>query len=95
MIKGLVINKFRGDLEILKPGLKQIEDIIEKPILGVVPYLDVDIEDEDSLSSRLKDNDMVKLIDIAVIYTPRISNFTDFNALERFEFTSVRYVRSV
>lgn len=95
MIKGLVINKFRGDLEILKPGLKQIEDIIEKPILGVVPYLDVDIEDEDSLSSRLKDNDTVKLIDIAVIYTPRISNFTDFNALERFEFTSVRYVRSV
>ncbi|MBK5253589.1 MAG: cobyric acid synthase [Peptostreptococcaceae bacterium] len=92
-IKGLVINKFRGDLEILKPGLKQIEDIIEKPILGVVPFLDVDIEDEDSLSTRLKDNDMVKLIDIAVIYIPRIANFTDFNALERFEFTSVRYVR--
>jgi adenosylcobyric acid synthase len=61
----------------------------------VVPFLDVDIEDEDSLSTRLQDNDKVKLIDIAVIYTPRISNFTDFNALERFEFTSVRYVRSV
>ena len=95
MIKGLLVNKFRGDIEILKPGLKQIEDIIEKPIIGVVPFLDVDIDDEDSLSTKLMDNDRVSLIDIAVIRTPRISNFTDFNALERFDFTSVRYVRSV
>lgn len=94
-IKGLLINKFRGDIEILKPGLKQIEDIIEKPIIGVVPFLDVDIDDEDSLSTKLMDNDRVSLIDIAVIRTPRISNFTDFNALERFDFTSVRYVRTV
>jgi adenosylcobyric acid synthase len=95
LIKGLLINKFRGDIEILKPGLKQIEDIIEKPIIGVVPFLDVDIDDEDSLSTKLMDNDRVSLIDIAVIRTPRISNFTDFNALERFDFTSVRYVRTV
>jgi len=92
-IKGLIVNKFRGDVEILKPGLKQIEDIIEKPILGVIPFLDVDIEDEDSLSTRLTGQGNVKLIDIAIINTPRISNFTDFNALERFEFASVRYVR--
>ena len=95
LIKGLLINKFRGDIEILKPGLEQIEDIIEKPIIGVVPFLDVDIDDEDSLSTKLMDNDRVSLIDIAVIRTPRISNFTDFNALERFDFTSVRYVRTV
>ena len=49
-IKGLVINKFRGDVEILRPGLSMLEDKTHLPVLGVVPYLRVDIEDEDSLS---------------------------------------------
>ena len=52
-IKGLVINKFRGDVEILRPGLSMLEDKTHLPVLGVVPYLRVDIEDEDSLSERL------------------------------------------
>ena len=51
-IKGLVINKFRGDVEILRPGLSMLEDKTHLPVLGVVPYLRVDIEDEDSLSER-------------------------------------------
>ena len=53
-IKGLVINKFRGDVEILRPGLSMLEDKTHLPVLGVVPYLRVDIEDEDSLSERLE-----------------------------------------
>ena len=52
-IKGLIINKFRGDVEILRPGLAMLEDKTGLPVLGVVPYLDADIEDEDSLSERL------------------------------------------
>lgn len=50
----MIINKFRGDVSILEPGLKMIEEICQKPVLGVVPYAPVDIEDEDSLSERLE-----------------------------------------
>ncbi len=53
MIKGLIINKFRGDKTILDPGVEQIENLCKIPVVGVIPYMDVDIEDEDSLSSRL------------------------------------------
>lgn len=98
MLKGIVINKFRGDIEILKPGLKMIEEKINIPIIGVVPFLKVDIEDEDSLSDRLyKDNsaDTVDLVDIAVIQTPRMSNFTDFNVFELIPGVSLRYVKNV
>ncbi len=91
-IKGLIINKFQGDVEILRPGLGTLEELTGKPVLGVVPMLQVDIDDEDSLSSRLGRGDRVGLIDIAVIRLPRISNFTDFNPLERMEQVSLRYV---
>ena len=64
-------------------------------MLGVVPMLDVDVDDEDSLSQRLEQRPAKKgLIDIAVIRLPRLSNFTDFNALERMEEVTLRYVRS-
>ena len=53
MVKGLIINKFRGDKSILDPGVEMIEDLCRIPVVGVTPYMDVDIEDEDSLSSRL------------------------------------------
>ena len=92
-IKGLLINKFRGDVEILRPGLSMLEDLTGKPVLGVVPMLDVDVDDEDSLSTRLERNKKVGLIDIAVIRLPRLSNFTDFNPLERMEQVNLRYVR--
>ena len=52
-IRGVVINKFRGDVEILKPGLKMLEDLTGIPVLGVVPYLPLELDDEDSLSERL------------------------------------------
>lgn len=94
-VKGTIINKFRGDVEILKPGLKMIEDIINVPTLGVIPYLNVDIDEEDSLSQKLFVKDEKALIDIAVIRLPRISNFTDFNPLEYLDGVAVRYVGSV
>ena len=93
LIRGLIINKFRGDGEILRPGLAPLEELTAKPVLGVVPMLDVDIDDEDSLSTRLCGRGKVGLIDIAVIRLPRLSNFTDFNPLERFEQVNLRYVR--
>ncbi len=94
MVKGVIINKFRGDKAILEPGVKKIEELLDIPSVGIAPYADIDIDDEDSLSERLADN-KVNLIDIAVIRVPRLSNFTDFNVFERFEGVSVRYVSKV
>ncbi len=92
MIKGLVVNKFRGDKAIFKSGVDILEERGGKPVAGVVPYIKCDIEDEDSLSDKL-DNTCVKgLIDIAVIRLPRISNFTDFDVFGQFDDVSVRYV---
>lgn len=91
-IEGLIINKFRGDLEILRPGLSVLEEKTGIPILGVVPYLAVDIDDEDSLSSRLSQHKAEKPVDIAVIRLPRISNFTDFAPLAAHPVLGVRYV---
>lgn len=95
MIKGTIINKFRGDVNILKPGLDMIEEITKTPVVGVVPYMELDIDDEDSLSERFNSNGTVDLIDIAVIKLPRISNFTDFNIFEYIPGVSLRYVKSV
>ncbi len=93
-IKGIIINKFRGDLELLRPGLSMLEELTDIPVIGVVPYLDIDIDDEDSVTERFVHKDCGKLIDIAVIRLPRISNFTDFNALSRILQVGLRYVGS-
>ena len=93
-VKGLIINKFRGDKTILDPGVEMLEERGGVKVAGVVPYMHLSIEDEDSLSSQL-DNHDVGVIDLAVIRFPRISNFTDFNVFERLEGVSVRYVSSV
>ena len=95
MVKGVIINKFRGDVEILRPGLKMIEDKTGVPIVGVLPMLKVDIEDEDSLSERISGHGEVKLVDIAVVRIPRMSNYTDFNVFELIPGVSLRYVTSV
>lgn len=94
-VKGVVINKFRGDVTILEPGLRMLEDIIKVPVVGVVPYMQLDVDDEDSLTDRFAGRKGDALIDIAVIRTPRISNFTDFNPFEYIDGVSVRYVGSV
>ena len=91
-IKGLVINKFRGDVGILRPGLSMLEEKTHLPVVGVVPYLRVDIEDEDSLSQRLEMRDGKKPLDAAIIRLPHLSNFTDFMPLEQHPLLGVRYV---
>ena len=93
-VQGLIINKFRGDVEILRPGLTMLEEKTRLPVLGVVPYLNVDIEDEDSLSQRLDVKNVVKPLDVAIIRLPRLSNFTDFISLEQHPLLGVRYVES-
>ena len=94
-VKGTIINKFRGDRSILQPGLRQLEALCGVPVTGVVPYVQVDIDDEDSLSTRFTKDTARKLLDIAVIRLPRISNFTDFSPFERYESVSLRYIESV
>ncbi len=93
MIKGLVINKFRGDAKILKPGLQMIEERLKIPVLGVVPMEQLDIDDEDSLSDRLTQTQKGAGVDVAVIHLPHISNFTDFSVFERMDGVSLRYVQ--
>ena len=76
MVKGLIINKFRGDKTILDPGITMLEERAGIPVVGVAPYMQLEVEDEDSLTERFNGNQEVGLIDIAVIRVPRISNFS-------------------
>ena len=92
MVKGLIINNFRGDKTILDPGVKMLEDLTNIPVVGVVPHIQVDLDDEDSLTTRFSAAGKKGLLDIAVVRLPRISNFTDFNALSRLPSVSLRYV---
>ena len=94
MVKGLIINKFRGDKTILDPGVEMLEERSGIPVVGVAPYLNIQVEDEDSLTERFQGNQEVDLIDIAVIRVPRISNFTDFNPFESIPGVSLRYVKT-
>lgn len=95
MVKGLIINKFRGDEALLRPGLTMLEELTKKQVLGVVPYTRIELDDEDSLSERLERREAPAPIDIAVIRLPRLSNFTDFSALEQVAGVGVRYVTAV
>ncbi|MBQ6575594.1 MAG: cobyric acid synthase [Lachnospiraceae bacterium] len=90
-IKGLVINMFRGDRALLEPGIKLLEQKTGIPVLGVVPYMKLDIDDEDSLSEKLHDSKR-GTIDIAVVKLPHIANFTDLDALSQVDDVSVRYI---
>ena len=94
-VKGTIVNKFRGDRAILEPGLKTLEQLCGIPVAGVIPYTHVDIDDEDSLTERFDRSKERKLLDIAVIRVPRISNFTDFSPFEHYENVSLRYVDQV
>ncbi|WP_196591514.1 cobyric acid synthase [Pectinatus frisingensis] len=83
LVKGLVINKFRGDIKLLTPAIDFLEKKTAKPVLGVIPYLEnlgIDDEDSVSLDDKITTNNNAPL-KIAVIRTPKISNFTDFAAL--------------
>ena len=102
-ICGVIINKFRGDMEILKSGVNMLEKKIDKPVLGVIPYFnDIRIDNEDSVCLENNDYKLQSMnskpdkasIDIVVIRLPRISNFTDFDILKREKDVRLRFVDS-
>ena len=93
LIKGIIINKFRGDIKLLEPALTFIEEKTDKKVVGVIPAIEnLDIDEEDSVALENKKNVGSKDIQIAVIQTPKISNFTDFDALNYEPDVSVRFV---
>jgi adenosylcobyric acid synthase len=98
-VKGFIINKFRGDYELLKPGLTMIENLTNIPVLGVVPYFDLCIDDEDSVTDRFKRNSspagVPDLITIGVVKLPYMSNYTDFAPLEKQNGVSLRYFNRI
>ncbi|MDX5627758.1 MULTISPECIES: cobyric acid synthase [unclassified Brenneria] len=93
-VKGVIINKFRGDVALLKPGLTQIEALTGVPVIGVMPWLNVELEDEDgvALQSGKYAGNAQQALDIAVVRLPHIANFTDFNALAAQPDVRLRYV---
>lgn len=93
-VKGVIINKFRGDVRLLQSGLDQIEALTGVPVIGVMPWLEVDLEEEDGVAlQRTRQTARGdRPIDIAVIQLPHIANFTDFNALSAQPDVRVRYV---
>jgi adenosylcobyric acid synthase len=101
-ISGFAINKFRGDLKLLEPGLRMMEERIQKPCLGVVPYLqDLVLDEEDSLGLSTAENpawesseSQDRSLRIAVIALPSFSNFTDFDALQAESSVSLRFART-
>ena len=90
-VKGVIINKFRGDVKILEPGLRMLEERIHIPVLGVVPWMEVELEDEDSVTARFHRVSGQGDLDVAVVRLPHISNFTDFQALTLQPGVRVRY----
>ena len=94
LFKGTVVNKFRGDVSILEPGLELLEEYTEKPVLGVVPFIDVALDAEDSLATPSWGR-QDGAIDIAVIKFPHVSNITDVAPFSLYDDVSLRYVERV
>lgn len=84
-IKGILINKFRGDIRLFESGVKMLEDLCGVPVVGVVPYYkDIYIEEEDSVMLQAKNIRAGQgKVNVAVVLLRHLSNFTDFNVLER------------
>ena len=96
-IKGIIINKFRGDIRLFESGVKMMEDLCGIPVLGVIPYYrDIHIEEEDSVVLDYKRMQAVAgKINIAVVLLRHLSNFTDFNRLERDERVHLYYTNNI
>ena len=94
LLQGMLINKFRGDVSLLEPGIEQFNQIVPVPVLGVIPWREMLLEDEDSQNLQSKIDPEAKL-DVAIIRLPHISNFTDFDPLKQIYGISVRFVTSV
>ncbi|OEG61987.1 MAG: cobyric acid synthase CobQ [Halanaerobium sp. MDAL1] len=92
-VKGIIVNKFRGEPEAFKSGVELIEKQTGKKVLGVMPYLDkLNLPSEDSLQQQIYSNQDYK-IDIAVIAYPGMSNFTDFDYFKTEKVVQIRYVQ--
>ncbi len=91
-IRGLVVNKFRGDVRILEPGLRRIEELLDRPVLGVIPHAKFAIDEEDSLTDRLSARAGGGDIRVAVLRLPRLSNFTDFAVFDSLPGVCLTYV---
>jgi adenosylcobyric acid synthase len=93
LIKGIVINKFRGQRSLLESGIKWVEERTGIPVIGVIPYLEIIFPPEDSLDLlERRPHKHSSDLNIAVIRLPRISNFTDFDPLESEPSVSVKYL---
>jgi len=90
-VKGLIINKFRGDSSILDPGIEMLKKYTDVPFVGLLPYMNITVDDEDSLTERF-DKRHRGIINIAVVRLPRISNISDFSCFEQFEGVNVSYI---
>ena len=96
-IKGIIVNKFRGDLRLFESGRKMLEELCGVPVLGVVPmFKDIVIEEEDSVELEQKHRSLQQgKVNIAVVLLRHISNFTDFNVLERDERVNLFYTNNI
>lgn len=92
MVAGFIINKFRGDVSILEPGLDILTEKTGKPVFGVMPYIDIDIDDEDSLTDKFHRRHRKEALDIVIIRIPHLANFTDFGVFESLPNLQIRYV---
>ena len=94
LLHGMLINRFRGDVSLLEPGIEQFNKIVPVPVLGVIPWREMLLEDEDSQNLQSKIDPEAKL-DVAIIRLPHISNFTDFDPLKQISGISVRFVNRI
>lgn len=92
LIKGMVFNKFRGDKKLLDNGVVKLEELTGKDFLGTLPFFEVDIDEEDSLSMKLNRPKEDAIVDILVVKNPRMSNFTDFDVFNSMDQVNLRYV---
>ncbi|MEM9390991.1 MAG: cobyric acid synthase [Bacteroidota bacterium] len=95
LIKGIIVNKFRGDISLFEEGKKMLEEITQTPVLGVLPYTsDIVLEEEDSVALKKRNTSAEKdKLNIAVVHLHYLSNYTDFQALEQEPLINLYYTR--
>lgn len=97
LIKGIIINKFRGDMRLFDEGRRMLEDLCGVPVLGVVPYYkDIYIDEEDSVALEQKRHQLIAgKLNVAVVLLRHISNYTDFGTLERHPRVNLFYTNNI